>query len=81
MKKWLFIVFVINSVVTQAQTADQWFEMAYDKYENHDYAGAISDYTECIMLTPEFPEAYFNRGLSNFFAGFTMRPFLILIRW
>lgn len=46
-----------------AQTADQWFAMGYEKYEQHDYTGAISDYTECIMLAPDYPEAYYNRGL------------------
>ena len=30
-----------------------------------DYSGALTDYTQAIMLRPEFADAYFNRGRAK----------------
>ena len=57
--------FLVLLSKTQAQTADQWFESGFEKYEAKDYVGAIADYTECINLAPDYPEAYFNLSLIH----------------
>ena len=50
---------------SQAESADFYFNRAYDKSENGDHYGAISDYTKAIELDPKDPGAYVNRGISK----------------
>ena len=42
-----------------------YFNRAYDKGENGDHYGAISDYTKAIEINPYYENAYINRGLSK----------------
>ena len=48
-----------------ADSADFYFNRAYDKGENGDHYGAISDYTKAIELDPNDAVAYYNRGYSK----------------
>ena len=48
-------------------TAEQFFDRAYNKHENGDYAGAIADYTQAIKLKPHDHLAWYNRGLGHYF--------------
>ena len=41
-----------------AESADFYFNRAYDKSENGDHYGAISDYTKAIEIERNFKEAY-----------------------
>ena len=47
-----------------AQTATFYFNRAYDKANNGDHYGAISDYTKAIEINPS-EGAYYNRGFSK----------------
>ena len=49
----------------QAESAVFYFNRAYDKAENGDHYGAISDYTKAIELDPKDADWYFNRGYSK----------------
>ena len=48
-----------------AETANFYFVRAYEKVENGDYYGAISDYTKAIEINPNFSLAYSNRAASK----------------
>ena len=41
MKRIIFSLFLLYGFAAGAQTADQWFETGYAKYENGNYQGAI----------------------------------------
>ena len=45
-----------------AESANFYFNRAYDKNEKGDYYGAISDYTKAIEINPTYADAYYNRG-------------------
>ena len=45
-----------------AESANFYFNRAYDKYEKGDYYGAIFDYTKAIEMNPNYASAYYNRG-------------------
>ena len=45
-----------------ARNFDYYFDRAYEKAENGDYYGAISDYTKAIEINPNYADAYYNRG-------------------
>ena len=49
----------------QAESADFYFNRAFDKAEKGDHYGAISDYTKAIELDPKDADAYKNRGISK----------------
>ena len=42
-----------------------YFNRAFEKGENGDYYGAISDYTKAIEINPNDSLAYYNRGNSK----------------
>ena len=42
-----------------------YFNRAYDKAENGDHYGAISDYTKAIEIDPSYGLAYSNRGYTK----------------
>ncbi len=46
-----------------AQSANFYFNRAYDKDEMGDYYGAIADYTKAIEINPQYENAYINRGI------------------
>ena len=58
---------VISSLTGRANAGDNsyFFNSAYDKAENGDYYGAISDYTKAIEIDPKYTDAYFNRGIEK----------------
>ena len=45
-----------------AETADFYFDRAFEKGENGDYYGAISDFTKAIEINPNYAKAYNNHG-------------------
>ena len=45
-----------------AESANFYFNRAFDKGKNGDYYGAISDYTKAIEINTKKDEAYYNRG-------------------
>ena len=65
MKKLLILFIFFFSYTTYSQTAEEYFNSAYDKSENGDYYGAIADYTKAIELNPDYASAYYNRGLAK----------------
>ena len=65
MKKLLIVLILFFSYTTYSQTAEEYFDIAYDKAENGDYYGAIADYTKSIELNPNFAYSYFNRGIAK----------------
>jgi tetratricopeptide (TPR) repeat protein len=42
---------------------EDYFKNGIDKYEQKDYAGALSDFTVAIELNSKFAEAHYFRGL------------------
>ena len=69
MKKILFTLALLISFGSFGQTADDYFNRAYDKAEKRDYYGAISDYTKVIELEPKYIGAYANRGKAKQYLG------------
>ena len=64
-KKGLGIETAIYESSTKLGTAEEYFYSAYDKANQKDYYGAISDYTKAIELNPNDANAYNNRGSSK----------------
>ena len=50
-------------------TVKDYSDRAYEKEENGDYYGAISDLNKAIELDPDFDVAYYNRGFSKIKSG------------
>jgi tetratricopeptide (TPR) repeat protein len=46
-------------------TAEEYFYMAYKKYNNKDFQGAIADYSIAIELNSNYSQAYRDRGNSK----------------
>ena len=65
MKKLLIVLILFFSYASYSQTAEEYFDIAYDKAENGDYYGAIADYNKAIELDPDNGGAYYNRGWSK----------------
>ena len=65
MKRLLIVLILFFSYATYSQTAEEYFDIAYDKAENGDYYGAIADLNKAIELDPNDAKAYYNRGLSK----------------
>ena len=49
-----------------ARDASYYFDRAFDKAENGNHKGAISDYTKSIELDPNESVSYYNRALSKY---------------
>jgi hypothetical protein len=56
---------VIYETPTAAQTAEEYFYLAYEKANKKDYYGAIADYTRVININPNYILAYHNRAFSK----------------
>ena len=65
MKKLLIVLILFFSYDAYSQTAEDYFDRAYDKDENGDYYGAISDLNKAIELNPDDPDVYNNRGIAK----------------
>ena len=65
MKKFLLGLILFFSYDAFSQTAEEYFDRAFDKVENGDYYGGIADYTKAIELNPNDALAYSNRGISK----------------
>ena len=48
-----------------AESADFYFDRAFEKGNNGDYYGAISDYTKAIEINPNDGVAFYNRGWNK----------------
>ena len=48
-----------------AENADFYFDRAFEKGENGDYYGAISDFTKAIEINPNDAVAFYNRGIAK----------------
>ena len=55
------------SLSDKSNAADNsfYFNRAFEKGENGDHYGAISDYTKAIEIDPNDSTAYYNRGLAK----------------
>ena len=51
----------IYETSTKLGTAEEYFYSAYDKANQNDYSGAISDYTKAIELDPNYANAYYQQ--------------------
>ena len=65
MKKLLIVLILFFSYDAFSQTAEDYFDRAYQKAENGDYYGSISDYTKALELNPDDADAYVNRGVAK----------------
>ena len=52
-----------------AESANYYFDQAFEKGNNGDHYGAISDYTKAIEINPQYAKAYVNRGRSYYFVN------------
>jgi len=59
----IFCLFI--TTLAYAQTAEDYFNSGFDKYNQQDYKGAIQDYTKAIELNPNYTDAYHNRGVAK----------------
>ena len=57
------ILFVPEKV--NAESADFYFDRAFEKGNNGDYYGAIFDYSKAIEINPQYAKAYYNRGWNK----------------
>ena len=53
-------------VTVSENMAERYFNSGYEKYEENDYYGAISDFTKAVELEPEDYMCYFYLGLCKF---------------
>ena len=65
MKIFFIVLILFFSYDAYSQTAEDYFKSAYDKDENGDYYGAISDLNKAIELNPDYAMAYLNRGFAK----------------
>jgi tetratricopeptide (TPR) repeat protein len=49
------------------QIAKEYFNSGCDKVSRKNYKGAIADFSEAIMRTPGFKQAYENRGVAKYY--------------
>ncbi len=49
-----------------AKTAEEYYNAGNEKVEQGNYAGAIADYDQAIILNPDHAKAYYNRGVSKY---------------
>ncbi|WP_396141498.1 tetratricopeptide repeat protein [Flavobacterium sp.] len=54
-----------NKSKVNVNNKDEYFYIAYEKYQRGDYRGAIEDFTKGIELHPNDFNSYFNRGASK----------------
>ena len=68
MKKLLLLLLCVP-LIGLGQTADDYFNKAYDYAENREYQLAIDNYTKAIRIDPDYASAYYNRGLTYYNLG------------
>jgi tetratricopeptide (TPR) repeat protein len=59
----------INPKLSQAMSADAYYNRGNAKSESGDKQGAISDYNQAIRINPNYADAYYNRGLAKSQSG------------
>ncbi len=64
MKKLILFLVVLN-LITFGQTAEEYFNKGFSKYNLKDYSGAIADFNKAIQLKPDYAFAYYSRGYSK----------------
>jgi tetratricopeptide (TPR) repeat protein len=60
------ILFTLTLLVcfSCGQTAEQYYNSGFDKFEAIDYNGAIADYTKAIELDPNYAYAYVCQNIT-----------------
>jgi tetratricopeptide (TPR) repeat protein len=53
---------LLSTQKAYAQSAQDWLESAFKKYNNGDYQGAIDDLTKVIEINPQLARVYVHRG-------------------
>ena len=66
MKKLFLLSALLIFAFGFGQTAEDYFDSGYIKYEAKDNYGAINDFSKAIELNPNLIDAYYNRGLAKF---------------
>jgi len=46
------------------QDAEFWFVQGYQKYMNGDFIGAIASWDRALEIKPDYPDAWYNRGIA-----------------
>ncbi|MBD2195348.1 MULTISPECIES: tetratricopeptide repeat protein [Calothrix] len=49
--------------------SNEFYNQGLEKAKQKDYAGAIAEFNLALQQTPDFPEAYFQRGLAYYDSG------------
>ena len=68
MKKLLLVLLALP-FIGFGQTAEEYFNKAYDYAENEQYQLAIDNYTSALRINPDYAYAYRNRGITKKNAG------------
>lgn len=66
MKNLLLASFIMIACSSWAQTAEVYFNKAFNKAAAGNYKSAITDYTKAIGKNSKFVEAYQNRGVAKY---------------
>ncbi|WP_291145150.1 tetratricopeptide repeat protein [Flavobacterium sp. UBA7680] len=66
MKNLLLLSFIMISFSSWSQTAEIYFNKAFNKAATGNYKSAIVDYTKAIRKNSKFVEAYQNRGVAKY---------------
>ncbi|WP_281232146.1 tetratricopeptide repeat protein [Flavobacterium gelatinilyticum] len=66
MKNLLVISFIMISFSSWSQSAEVFFNKAFNKAAAGNYKGAIADYTKAISKNSKMVEAYQNRGVAKY---------------
>ena len=56
---------LLSTHIAYAQTADDWSESAFKKYNAGNYQGAVADYTKAIEINPSDADWYSFRGFAK----------------
>ena len=56
---------IIHHEKVNAESAQFFYNRAFDKLNAEDYKGAISDFTEVLKINPKNENAYYNRGIAK----------------
>lgn len=64
----LILSFLTASLV-QAQTYDSIWQQSIKNFEQQNFHGTIEDLTVLLKTTPDFPDAYYNRGIARINLG------------